>query len=263
MFGLVTLGERMGKAEGVLGAVLLSTVIAALVGSHTSGEPDNLLYHYQTFIIGLLTLGSAIFAAFLLHRQTRQTATLERERKAGQREAARAWLSLHLSAIIRYAKGTGESVWNLMQQCQNDIVPNDAQMPPLPSLPMEAAVAVKDFAQFCTNEEAKFLALMFSTMQVMESRVAGLEAKPTGRHHGELENYLEDAAELYARAEGLLSYARHTSQVFPAGVTWARFSAALFFITHFHEPTNDIARRIKDGMNRDPQSFMPNRFEQE
>lgn len=136
-------------------------------------------------------------------------------------------------------------------------------MPPLPKLPMEAAVAIKEFAQYCTEDEAKFLALMFSTMQVMESRVADLATRPAGRHYAELESYLEDAAELYARAEGLLGYARHTTQAFPAGVTWARFSAALFFITHFHDPTPGISRRIKQGMNGGPESFMPNRFDRD
>lgn len=241
--------------------MLLFAGIAALAASHTNGPPDSWLYHYQSLVSGLLALGSAIVAAILLHRQTQQAAAQERERKDGQREAARTLLSLHLSVIIRYAKGTGEGIWALMEQCRDNILPAGVQMPTLPHNPIAAAQAVKEFAEFATKEEAKYLALMFSTMQVLESRVSTIAASPTGTQYAALKDYLEDAAELYARAEALLNYARHATSTFPAGVTWDRYSAALLFMTEWHGATERISRHIAEGGRGDLHSLLPNRFE--
>ncbi|WIJ24219.1 hypothetical protein [Devosia sp. RR2S18] len=253
----------MGKAELLFAVFLLFTTLTALaVGPTIGGEPDTWLYHYQTLFAGLLALVSAIGAAVLLYQQTRQTAAIEWERKQGQREAARSWLSLHLSAIVGYAKGTGQGIWYLMGQCHNGILPGGAQMPDLPPLPMEAALAVKEFAEFATREEAQYLALMFATMQVLESRVSSV-ATSRGMHYANLEDYLEDAAELYARAEVLLHYARHTTQTFPPGVTWDRYCAALLFITDYNGATERIARHIDEGAQGNMQSLLPNRFQRE
>ena len=85
-------------------------MVAALVASHISGEPDNLIYHYQALIAGLPALASALWAGRLLRQQidtarelNQLTKAIEDDRKQGQREAARTWLSLHLSAILNYA----------------------------------------------------------------------------------------------------------------------------------------------------------------
>src|SRR5690606_11570589 len=131
----------------------------------------------------------------LLFRQTQLARELENERRRGGREAARSWLSLHLSTIIRYARSTGEGVWELIQQCDDNILPGSAKLPDFPALPMEAAVAVKEFAGFADEQEAKFVALLFATMQVLNARIEGFVAKPGGAHVTNLEDYLEDAAE--------------------------------------------------------------------
>jgi hypothetical protein len=120
----------MGKAEWALGAVLLSTVMVALVTSTTDGPPDNWLYHYQTVFIGLLTVISAGIAASLLYRQTRQEAEIAADIKAGQRQAARSWLSLHLSVIIRYSRDTGKGIWSLIRACdENGRLPENVPIP--------------------------------------------------------------------------------------------------------------------------------------
>lgn len=255
----------MGKAEWALGAMLLSAITAALVASHTEGEPDNWLFHYQTLFTGLLALVAAVAAAMLLHRQIKQESELARETTAGRRQAARSWLSLHLSSIIGYAEDTGKGVWKLIRACdENGQLPDQAPIPKFPELPMDAAVAVKEFTDFATREEAKFIAVMLSTMQVLHSRVGDLRTtRRMGRHVLNLEAYLKDSAELYARSEALLGYARHKTEAFPKGVTWGRYEAAFFNIARTHEPSERIARHIREGSGGDPEAFLPNRFERD
>ena len=86
----------MGKAEWILAALLSSVILVALVSSYSSGQPDNWLYHYQTLVIGILTLGSAIAAAILLHRQTRQVSEIAKETKSDQGR----FLALRLAVIF-------------------------------------------------------------------------------------------------------------------------------------------------------------------
>lgn len=255
----------MGKAELVLVATLLSAVVAALVASQTDGPPDNWLFHYQTLFTGLLALGAAVAAAILLHRQIKQESDLARETMEGRRQAARSWLSLHLSSIIGYAEDTGKGVWKLIRACdENGQLPGQVPIPQFPELPMDAAVAVKEFTEFATREEAKFIAVMLSTMQVLHTRVGDLQTeRRMGRHVLNLEAYLKDSAELCARSEALLGYARHKTEAFPKGVTWRRYEAAFFIITQTHEPSERILRHIREGSGGDPGAFLPNRFERD
>lgn len=250
----------MGRAELALVIIMLAGLLAALISGHTDGPPDNWLYHYQTLLVGLLALGSAGIAAFLLHRQTQTQERIERERRTGQREAARSWLALHLSAIISYAQTTGKGIWKIMEECEGHQLPPEISFPSRPPLPLEAAAALKDFVKYANLEEARYVSEMLSIMQVLDSRTSSLLSSPETNTHSNLESYLMDAAALYSHAESLLEYARHETQEFPKGVTWKRFSAAFFFITHRHEPTPWITNYMKDRSNGDYDSFMPNRF---
>lgn len=255
----------MRVAEWMFCVLILGATIASLVASHTNGAPDNVLYHYQTLIIGILTLASALFAAYLLHRQTAQAAEAARDLKAGQRQAARSWLSLHLSSIIEYAEANGKGVWHLARACDNrGQLPEQISIPKFPELPMDATLALKEFAAYARPDEAKFIALMLSTMQVLHSRLRGLKSsRRSGAHILNLEAYLKDSAELYARSEALLNYARHKTEIFPKGVTWGRYEAAFFSISKTHEPSERIARHIREGSGGDPDSLLPNRFERD
>ena len=251
----------MGKAEWALGAMLLSAVIAALVASHTNGEPDNLLFHYQGLFAGLLALGSALLATFFLHRQIRQERDLENARKSGQREAARSWLSLQASTILAYAEATGEQLWRLYETNPEAEPLKPAAIPEFPTSPMSAAAAVKEFAQFASKDEARFIALIFASMQLLETNIRSLKSSKVSHYRSNLESYVIYAAELYARTEALLDYARHVTDVFPTDAEWKRFSGAVFFMTLSHEPTDLIKAYIAKGSGGNLASYLPNRFE--
>ncbi|GEM_PF-2536067 len=250
----------MGKAEGVLGAVLLCTLIAALVASHTSGAPDNLLYHYQTFVIGVLTVSAATIAALLLYHQIKQQRDLEVQRKNDHREAARSWLSLQVSLILAYAEDTGSDLWELYSASPNDAPIDIASIPVFPKLPMSAATAMKEFAQFTKGDEAQFIALIFASMQLLDTNVRSLKTSKISHYKSNLESYLIYAAELYARAEALLDYARHVTDDFPKGVEWKRVRGAMFFMTLSDSPTDLISDYITKGSGGDLSSYLPNRF---
>lgn len=242
---------------------MLSAVIAALVVSHTNGEPDNWLFHYQAFFTGLLALGSALLATFFLHRQIRQERELENARKSGQREAARSWLSLHLSTILGHAEATGKDIWTLIGKCKGGKLPHNTPLPDCPVLPMEAALAVKEFAQFASKDEARFIALLFASMQLLDTNVRALKLS-TGSHYlTNLETYLIYAAEVYARAEALLDFARLVTDNFPPGAKWARLRGGIFHMTLTHEPTKRIADYIANKSGGDLESYLPNRFEKD
>lgn len=251
----------MGKADWALGAVLLSATIAALAASHTGGEPDNLLYHYQGLLTGILALGSALWAGRLLLRQITQDRALEEERKSGQREAARTWLSLHLSIILGHSEATGKHLWTLIGMCKGGKLPSNAKIPDFQPIPMDSAQAVKDFAQFASRDEARYIALLFASMQVLDTNVRALRSSTASHYLDNLETYLIYAGEVYARAEALLDYARIVTEKFPKGATWGRLLGAIFFMTLTHEPTERITTHIQKKSGGDLASYLPNRFE--
>jgi hypothetical protein len=251
----------MGKAEIALLAVLVSATIAALCSTSTLGTPDNWLYYYQTIIAGLLALISAIWAGNLLRRQINQGREIEDERKNGRREAARSWLSLHLSIILRHAEATGKELWELMGKCKGGKLPSNAELPEFPPIPMASAEAVKQFTEFATKDEARYIALLFASMQVLDTNVRSLKASTAAHYLENLEDYLMYAGEVYARAEALLGYARLSTEDFPKGATWERFASAMFFMTLTHEPTDRIADYIKTKSGGDLNSYLPNKFE--
>src|SRR5690606_21695313 len=153
-------------------------------------------------------LGSAIWAGGLLLRHIAQDRALEDERKSGQREAARSWLSLHLSIILGHAEATGKDVWTLIGTCKGGKLPHGTQIPDFKPIPMESAQAVKEFAEFASKDEARYIALLFASMQVLDANVRSLKSSTASHYLDNLESYLIYAGEVYARAEALLDYAR-------------------------------------------------------
>lgn len=251
----------MGKAEWALGVIVFGAVIAALAASRTAGEPSSFLYYYQGLFASFLAFGSALIAAVLLHRQTSQQRALEEERKRGQREAARSWLSLHTSMILAYAEDTGVDLWALYEDSPKDKPISVASLPDFPKPPMDAAAAVKEFAQFASKDEARFVALIFASIQLLDTNVRSLKTSKISHYKPNLESHLIYAAELYARAEALLDYARHVTDDFPLGAEWRRFRGAMFFMTLSDSPTNLIADYISKGSGGDLDSYLPNRFD--
>lgn len=265
----------MGRAEhalawiigGAVTATIVTTVGPSIVAS-VAAPPNTILFHYQTLATGLLALASASVATFYLHRQidvarhqAQLTRQIEDERREGEREAARSWLSLHLSIILGHAEATGKDLWTLIRKCEGGKLPHDTQIPDFKPIPMESAQAVKEFAEFASKDEARYIALLFASMQVLDANVRSLKSSTASHYLDNLESYLIYAGETYARAEALLDYTRLITDRFPKGATWERFRSAMFFMTQTHEPTKRIAAYIQDKSDGDLSSFLPNKFE--
>jgi len=240
---------------------LPSICIAFLATALVLGPIPNIIYEYQTLVAGILALASAIVAAILLHQQTRQARHIELDRKEGQREAARTWLSLHLSIILRYAETTGQDLWTLIGASKSGKIPSGTTIPDFLPIPMDSARAVREFAQFATKDEARYIALLFASIQVLDANVRSLKTSTASHYLDNLESHLIYAGEVYARAEALLDYARITTDEFPEGATWGRLRGAMLFMTLTHEPTEGIAAYIKERSGGDLNSYLPNRFE--
>ena len=241
----------MGRAEGALVAMLAAIVATALVEAQpAAGPPTNLFYHYQTSIAGLLAIAGAVIGAVYINKQIKSAERQELNRLASRREAARAVLPLTLSSITEYASDAGRAMLNLMGQCNGEALPAAVVMPTWPILPTDAITELKELAENSRLAETIFVSRLLSAIQIQNSRIRGLQRELAGERRStvksNLESYLLDAAESYARATALFDYARREADQFPTQITWEAVRQGVWLIA-LHSPSPD---RVFEAIGR-------------
>ena len=241
----------MGRAEAALIAVLVGIVAIALVEAQpSSGAPTNLLYHYQTLVGGLLAIAGAVIGAIYINKQIKSAERLELARLASRREAARAVLPLTLSSVAEYATDAGRAMLALMAQCEGETLPPQVVMPTWPKLPTDAITSLKELAENSRPNETLFVSRLLSAIQIQNSRIRDLEKELSGNRRStikvNLESYLIDAGESYARATALFDYARREADHFPTQITWEGVRQGVWLIS-VHSPSPD---RVYESIGR-------------
>lgn len=245
----------MGRAELALIAMLASIVAIALVETQpSSGAPTNLLYHYQTLVGGLLAIAGAAIGAAYINKQVKSAERQELNRLASRREAARAVLPLTLSSVTEYATDAGRAMLALMAQCQGETLPPQVAIPTWPKLPTEAINSLKELAEYSRPNETLFVSRLLSALQIQNSRIRDLEKELSGNRRStlkvNLESYLIDAGESYARATALFDYARREAEHFPTQITWEGVRQGVWLMSiHGPEPDRvyESIVRLSDG----------------
>lgn len=203
--------------------------------------------HWQTMITGVLAVGAAGIAAYLARGQldaAREQGRLAREQVTAQRfedddrrrralRAARASLPGVLTAICNHAEEVTRALHGLWPI---DAIDHPYANPmahvydvagDVPVFPTELIQPLQEIIHHANNEEViQRIASIFREAQVLDARVRPLNsgARITIR---ELEQYMLEAAALYARAESLFSFARGQSETIDQSDLWIRVLAAL------------------------------------
>jgi hypothetical protein len=189
-------------------------------------EVISIVHSWQDLIAGGLAVLAAIGGALLLNGQIRQTEKHERSRLNRRFNAARATLPLTLSGLCAYAtRMMGElsqvrSVFNFV---------GDDQMPPRfspPLPPIELISSLQEMIE-ATNREnvVDIISEIIGEMQVLSGRVSLLNDETQMQNAVGLaqnvDEYMLQAARIYALASSLFEFARREDDIGPMSVSWA------------------------------------------
>lgn len=199
-----------------LGAVTATGVAA----NAPHGDVEYWLFRYQTLIAGTFAIGAAAIGAHAVQQQMKQADTLAEGARQRKARATRTMLPSALASIMDYSEQCLTAMNGLRGQCVGHTLPSPVPEPPgLIETPDDALALMRDYVEHANDEAALAIATLISKLQVQRSRSAevfrhahGIPARATPLSLN-LETYLVDAAELYARAAVLFGHAREAQAV--------------------------------------------------
>jgi hypothetical protein len=180
----------------------------------------------------------------------RQDADRLRRRHA----AARATMPLTLSALMEYARGCGGALRALYLSTRSNSV-GRAQLEEMtiPPIPTASIPALAEMIEASPDEVVAGIAALLRQLQVQDGRLRSLKSDvldPLNPRRNitklELEDYILDAADIYARCEGMLDYAREEADAVSGEPGAADQKRALWLMSYF-EPSFD---RVKATIDR-------------
>lgn len=186
-----------------------------------------------------------------VQRQIDHGVRAEKDRRDAKRAAARATLPIYLSIICDYAETNGRSLYSLVRQCVDLTLPKNVLLPKFPEIPFEAATAIRELVELSDDSERVFLASLLGEMQVQSSRLRGLARdRSLGivmQHN--LESYLADSVEIYARASALFDFGRDPKVIIPDGLSENAIDTGLHVMGIWDD---EISNRVRRQVVRSP-----------
>lgn len=216
---------------------------------------------WQTLISGGLAILAALIGAGFVYHQTRQARGFELDRLGRRHAAARSTLPLVLSSIMEYARTIGRDLRHLHLAAPG----NHVQREPLiaweiPPVPQGETAALAGVIEAASNDVADVIADLLGRLQVQAGRLRGLHADvvagTAGRRNilkSEIEEYIQDIADIHARCELLLDYARREADTVQP-VPLAADKLRALFLMGFHEGAFD---NVKATITRRGPSKLP------
>jgi hypothetical protein len=212
------------------------------------------LDHWQTLVTGVLAIVAAFIGGGFVHYQTQMARVADRDRLTRRHAAARSTLPIVLSGMMEYARHVGAGLRRLYLSSADDSVPRDAIVGwEIPLLPTDATRALSEVIEAASNEMAEVISDLLSQLQVQNVRLRGMKddaiVGTPGRRNLlkiELDSYIIDIADIYARCEALLGYARRETDTANADPSSEDLRRALFLMG-FHEAAFD---RVKEALQR-------------
>lgn len=209
---------------------------------------------WQTLIAGLIAVGAALIGGYFVNGQTRLAKRQEDERLRRRHAATRAIMPLTLSGVMEYARNCGRALRLLYLATPGNAARaeqlRDFELPGVPADKIEALAQIIEAGE---PHVGKALALLLKQLQIQDGRLRSTKADILDPHsHTQsvlkqvLDSYIIDAADLYARCEGMLDYARGESEEVGGEPTAAELKRALTLMG-FHEAAFD---RVKATIER-------------
>lgn len=224
-------------AGGTVLALLVFWTGAVSVTGVSSDTPhgvaEYVLERYQTLLTGFVAIAAAMVGASAVQAQIMHADKLTEQARIRKMRATRAMLPLSLSKLMEYAEASLDALNLLRPQCAEQVLPCPVPAPAVPAtLPDDALGLMRDYVEHADDGVAENLAKLIARLQVQHSRTAevirhaaGVEARATPMLLN-LESYVIDCAEIYARASALFDHARGSDQP-PEEVTGANVVSAM------------------------------------
>ena len=170
------------------------------------------VFDWQQLIGGGFALIAAAIGWFAINRQIRQSDIQEQERIRAKRAAARAALPLALAAIGEYAEDCAERLALLLPNIDQEALPEDAEWRG-PRLPTEALLDIRTLVETLPSKEGAAFAELLSKIQIQASRLRSIRPSRLPNRVGivvrsNIEQYIIDCAEIFARSGSLFRYGR-------------------------------------------------------
>ena len=195
-------------------------------------ELVSIVHSWQDLIAGGLAVLAAIGGAILLNRQIRQTEKHEQSRLSRRFNAARATLPLTLSGLCAYATSMMDEL-SQIRSVFNHV--GDDQMPPRfnpPPPPVELVSSLQEVIEATNRDNViDIISEIIGEMQVLSGRVAMLNDETQNRHvvglAQNVDEYMLQAARIYALASSLFEFARREDEMGPTEVSWENVLSGL------------------------------------
>ena len=180
-------------------------------------------YDWQNVLAGFFAIFAACIGAFVINRQIRQADEQERERIRSRHSAARAMLPLALSSLVEYTQECADRLRALYDRRKGETIPeNELPLFKPPNVPTSAVVDLRAMIESSGSHEGRALAIVLSRVQVQASRLRSLTQKQSPASvtvvtASQVEQYIVDTAEIFARASSWFGFARGDDEQPPFG----------------------------------------------
>lgn len=175
------------------------------------------LYNWQTLLSGLLALGAAIWAGYLLRAQISQSEKLHQKEMARRHIAAKLTMPLALSGMAALVQSVADEISSELETYGDGLDREfdailDGRANRRKFEPIEISESIiSSFSRFAETlsspEEIKHVSELIATAQILFSRYNGQDLQGAGARYN-LESLLLDAATLRVLIDSMFNYAR-------------------------------------------------------
>ena len=229
-------------------------VFARYAVEHQLFAKDGAIDHWQTLIGSFVAVAAAFIGGYFVNGQIRLAKAQEDERLRRRHAATRAVMPLTLSALMEYARGCGRALRLLHLATLGDAA-REAQLQnfELPAIPDDKIKALAEIIEAGRPDVGKAISKLLNKLQVQDGRLRSTKREILDPHSHtrsimkrDIETFIVDAADIYARCEGMLDYAREESEVVGGEPSAADLKRALTLMS-FDEAAFD---RVKNTIDR-------------
>jgi len=189
--------------------------------------------HWQTLIAGALAIAAALLGGIFILKQINATREMEAESRRRKFDAARAIFPLTLSSLIEYSRACIRHLLRIYASKSTEIIPKTLDLATPPILPSDAIGELRILIEHAGQPFGDSIRILLTRLQIQAARLSSLvlelrdESDETLVTASNIETYLIDAVEIYARTEALFAFARGETDEVPGGPNRADMSSSL------------------------------------
>lgn len=196
------------------------------------------LKDWQPLVAAAVAFTGASIAAYVAYNNTKKTLQhsekLEQQRRQRKHAATRAVLPLALAQLTDYAEQSAFLLRGLLGKFEKEVLPSGAiSEGAVPRLPSETIKSISEFIEFSDSVDTRVLENTIAWVQIHDSRIRGMVKDDSHSSSKRLtlkinvEEYILDAATIYAGAVAVYNYSRRRQDGIPSTIGWGDVRRAL------------------------------------